>query len=59
MHASVIAAVVAAIMLGTRNRRYRRIAMRDAVDENADGIPDVYQQEQNPDWFKPSPGSRR
>ena len=57
--ASVIAAVVAAILLGTRNRRYRRIAMRDAVDENADGIPDVYQQEQNPDWFKPSPGSRR
>lgn len=56
--ASVIAAGVAAILLGTRNRRYRRIALRDAVDEDADGIPDVYQQRQDPDWFKPRPGSR-
>ncbi|RGE15668.1 Na+/H+ antiporter NhaA [Leucobacter sp. wl10] len=57
--ASVSAAVLAAILLGTRNRRYRRIALRDAVDADADGIPDVYQQGQDPDWFKPSPGSRR
>jgi len=57
--ASVIAAVLAAILLGTRNRQYRRIALRDAVDADADGIPDVYQQGQDPDWFKPSPGSRR
>lgn len=40
---SVIAAILASILLATRNRQYRRIALRDAVDEDADGIPDVYQ----------------
>ncbi|UTX53796.1 Na+/H+ antiporter NhaA [Leucobacter aridicollis] len=41
--ASVIAAVLASALLITRNRQYKRIALRDAVDENADGIPDIYQ----------------
>ncbi|KAM9861801.1 Na+/H+ antiporter NhaA [Leucobacter sp. BZR 635] len=40
---SVIAALLAAALLAMRNRQYRRIALRDAVDANADGIPDVYQ----------------
>ena len=56
--ASVIAAVGAAILLGTRNRRYRRIALRDAVDADQDGIPDIYQQSEDRDWFKPKPGQR-
>ncbi|MFF8816980.1 Na+/H+ antiporter NhaA [Leucobacter sp. NPDC015123] len=43
--ASVIAAALAAAVLAARNRQYKRIALRDAVDENADGIPDVYQRE--------------
>lgn len=41
--ASVIAAAVASIILISSNRRYRRIALRDAVDADGDGIPDVYQ----------------
>ncbi len=57
--ASVIAATLAAILLGTRNRGYRRIALRDAVDANADGIPDVYQQGQEPDRVTPNPGPHR
>ncbi|KTR85731.1 Na+/H+ antiporter NhaA [Leucobacter chromiiresistens] len=43
LSASVIAAVLASLLLGSRNRRYRRIALRDAVDADDDGIPDVYQ----------------
>ncbi len=43
--ASVVAAALAAAVLAARNRQYKRIALRDAVDENADGIPDVYQRE--------------
>lgn len=42
--ASVLAALIASILLSTRNRRYRRIAEEDALDEDGDGIPDVYQQ---------------
>ncbi|UOQ57017.1 Na+/H+ antiporter NhaA [Leucobacter allii] len=45
LSASVIAALGAAVVLGARNRRYRRIAQRDAMDADEDGIPDVYQQE--------------
>lgn len=42
--ASVLAALIASILLSTRNRRYRRIAQEDGIDEDGDGIPDVYQQ---------------
>ena len=42
--ASVVAAGLAAVVLTARNRHYRRITLQDAVDEDGDGIPDVYQQ---------------
>ncbi|WP_017794024.1 Na+/H+ antiporter NhaA [Leucobacter salsicius] len=58
--ASVIAAVLAAIVLGIRNRQYWRIGERDSVDDDGDGVPDIYQQEERRDeWFKPGPGARR
>ncbi|WP_309103429.1 Na+/H+ antiporter NhaA [Microbacterium sp.] len=41
--ASVLAAAAASVILGLRNRRYRAIAEQEAVDADADGIPDVYQ----------------
>ncbi|MCK3771056.1 Na+/H+ antiporter NhaA [Microbacterium aerolatum] len=41
--ASVLAAAIASILLTSRNRRYRRIAQAEVVDEDGDGIPDVYQ----------------
>ncbi|EMY34933.1 pH-dependent sodium/proton antiporter [Arthrobacter crystallopoietes BAB-32] len=41
--ASVLAALLAAMVLSTRNRQYRRIEAEERVDANADGIPDVYQ----------------
>lgn len=40
---SLTAAVLGAIWLIPRNRRYREIAERDAADHNDDGIPDVFQ----------------
>ncbi len=42
---SLVAAVLAAVVLRTRNRTYRRICEAEAVDLDADGIPDVYQRE--------------
>ncbi|GAT74441.1 Na+/H+ antiporter NhaA [Microbacterium hydrocarbonoxydans] len=41
--ASVLAALTASVILGLRNRHYRLIEEQDAVDEDADGIPDVYE----------------
>jgi Na+:H+ antiporter, NhaA family len=40
---TVAAAVLAAVVLRLRNRRYRRIAAEEAVDTDRDGVPDVYQ----------------
>ena len=40
---SLIAALLAAVLLRLRNRHYRRIAEEESVDADADGIPDVYQ----------------
>lgn len=40
--ASVLAALMASVLLIARNRRYRRIAEAEAVDADGDGIPDVY-----------------
>lgn len=41
---SVIAALLAAVVLRSRNRHYRKIAELEELDEDNDGIPDVYQQ---------------
>ncbi len=40
---TVIAAVLAAVILRLRNRRYREIAAQERMDVDADGIPDVYE----------------
>ncbi len=40
---SLLAAVIGAVLLRSRNRTYRRMAEADAVDADADGTPDVYQ----------------
>ncbi len=40
---SVVAAGVAAVVLGLRNGVYRRIEEADSVDADEDGIPDAYQ----------------
>ncbi|MEV6305928.1 Na+/H+ antiporter NhaA [Actinoplanes sp. NPDC051861] len=40
---SLIAAILAAVVLRMRNRHYRRLCAQEAADEDADGVPDVYQ----------------
>ena len=40
---SITAAVLASIILSTRNRQYRKIQAAESIDADADGIPDVYQ----------------
>ena len=40
---STTAAVLAAVLLRRRNRVYRRLWEEENRDDNADGIPDVYQ----------------
>ncbi|WP_138735443.1 Na+/H+ antiporter NhaA [Modestobacter excelsi] len=40
---TVLAALLATVVLRLRNRRYRRIAAAERVDTDADGVPDVYQ----------------
>ncbi|MFW6692920.1 Na+/H+ antiporter NhaA [Streptomyces sp. MAR4 CNX-425] len=42
---SLIAAVLACVMLKIRDNRYRVLAAEDERDEDRDGIPDMYQQE--------------
>ncbi|MEU6646372.1 Na+/H+ antiporter NhaA [Saccharomonospora sp. NPDC046836] len=42
---SLLAALIATVVLRLRNRVYRRISEEETRDENADGIPDVYQEE--------------
>lgn len=42
--ASLLAALLAAVVLGSRNHVYRKISIKAGADENNDGIPDVYQQ---------------
>ena len=42
--ASLLAALLAAVVLTARNRHYRRIEAEERVDADHDGIPDVYQQ---------------
>lgn len=40
--ASLIAALLAAGVLGARNRQYRAVEAEEAIDTDRDGIPDVY-----------------
>lgn len=40
---SVLAALLSSFVLRARNRHYGRIAVLESRDENADGIPDVFQ----------------
>lgn len=40
---SLIAAVLAGILLRSRNRTYRIIGEEEAADSDADGIPDIYE----------------
>ncbi|GEA88922.1 Na+/H+ antiporter NhaA [Cellulomonas cellasea] len=40
---SVLASLLATVLLRARNRAYRRIHELESVDDDADGIPDVYQ----------------
>ena len=40
---SVAAAVLAAVLLRMRNRRYRAMCEEEARDDDHDGIPDIYQ----------------
>jgi NhaA family Na+:H+ antiporter len=40
---TLIAALLATVVLRLRNRRYRRIAAEETVDADHDGVPDVYQ----------------
>ncbi len=42
---SITAALLASVVLGSRNRVYRQIAEQESVDENHDGVPDVFQPE--------------
>lgn len=41
--ASVLAALLATAILRVRNRHYRLIAEQESIDEDSDGIPDVYE----------------
>lgn len=41
--ASTLAALLATLILGSRNRRYREVAAAEAVDADADGTPDRFQ----------------
>jgi NhaA family Na+:H+ antiporter len=40
---TLVAALLATVVLRLRNRRYRRIREEEAVDADADGVPDVFQ----------------
>lgn len=40
---SVLASLLASVLLRARNRAYRRIHELETADDDADGIPDVYQ----------------
>ncbi|MEU7600131.1 Na(+)/H(+) antiporter NhaA, partial [Streptomyces sp. NPDC041003] len=46
---SLIAAVIAGIMLKLRNRTYKALTDAEERDEDLDGIPDIYE-EHNPEY---------
>jgi NhaA family Na+:H+ antiporter len=41
--ASVVASVLAAVLLRARNRTYRRIEELEQLDRDADGVPDIFE----------------
>lgn len=41
--ASVVAALLASVVLGARNRHYRRVELAEQADDDADGTPDRFQ----------------
>ncbi|WP_349307137.1 Na+/H+ antiporter NhaA [Arthrobacter sp. H35-D1] len=41
---SLVAALLAAVVLRLRNKHYRKLAEIETEDADGDGIPDVYQQ---------------
>ncbi|MFT4108776.1 Na+/H+ antiporter NhaA [Propionicimonas sp.] len=41
--ASVLAALLASVVLGLRNRHYRKVELAEQVDDDADGTPDAFQ----------------
>ncbi|MET3932216.1 Na+/H+ antiporter NhaA [Arthrobacter sp. OAP107] len=43
--ASLLAALLATAVLGTRNRQYRALEAEETIDTDQDGIPDVYQED--------------
>jgi NhaA family Na+:H+ antiporter len=42
---SLLSALIASVLLRIRNQVYRRIADLETRDDDADGIPDVYERE--------------
>ena len=44
--ASVLAAMLASVLLTARNRRYRLIQEEEQRDDNRDGIPDVFEEDE-------------
>ena len=46
---SLASALAAAVLVKSRDRAYRRIAEREAVDSDADGVPDVYETDADPE----------
>jgi len=54
---SLLAAVMAAVLLRRRNRIYRRLCEAEDRDEDADGIPDIYQVSQGPGSTRPGRGA--
>ncbi|MCU1521643.1 MAG: sodium/proton antiporter, NhaA family, partial [Arthrobacter sp.] len=43
--ASLLAALLAAAVLVTRNGQYRAVEAEEAIDTDRDGIPDVYEED--------------
>lgn len=44
---SLVAAILAAVLLTTRNAAYRRIHVAETEDSDLDGVPDIYQPRQD------------
>lgn len=44
---SLLAALLASVVLRSRNKHYRKLAELEEIDEDNDGIPDVFQQDDN------------